>query len=389
MQSFRFYQPTKIHFGSGILESLDEIINQSNKNILIVSRPIKPYREKDLEKITKSLEKRDNKVYRLENIIPNPTTDIIEEGVKYIYDNAIDIVIAIGGGSCIDAAKIMAFVGRSENVSWDNLYKLDDPFKAYPKSDKSIPLYAITTTSGTGSHVTQAAVITKSSTFEKVTLFHPSLFPETCIIDPTLMQSLPKEATSLTLFDAFAHSFESYLSPIASAYTKSLSLNAIKIIIENSSLILNDPTNLETRENLAYADTLAGVCLSNAGAGAPHALGEFINGIRPEMPHGLTLALVYIEYLKTQKERNKAKILNVAKIFNPTIITSDNNEIDAFIEIFKKWLIQLGIQNMIDEQMFTHEELENIQGKLVFDLSQNDSSELKSIIYNSLINNIK
>ena len=389
MESFNFYQPTKIHFGSGILEKLDEIINQSNKNILIVSRPIKSYRKKDLEKITKTLEKSNNKIFRLENIIPNPTTDIIEEGVKYIYDHAIDIVIAIGGGSCIDAAKVMAFVGKSEKVQWDDLYKLDNPFMEYPKSNNSIPLYAITTTSGTGSHVTQAAVVTKSSSFEKITLFHPSLFPKSCIIDPNLMQSLPKEATALTLFDAFAHSFESYLSPAASVYTKNLSLNAIKIVVENSSLILNDPTNIAYRENLAYADTLAGICLSNAGAGAPHALGEFINGIRPEMPHGLTLALVYIEYLKTQKERNKVKMIAVAKLFSPKLITTNNNEIDVFIEGFEKWLIQLGIQNMIDELIFTQEEVENMQGKLVFDLSQNYSSEMKNIIYNSLKNRIK
>ena len=389
MESFNFYQPTKIHFGSGILEKLDEIINQSNKNILIVSRPIKSYRKKDLEKITKILEKRNNKIFRLENIIPNPTTAIIEEGVKYIYDHAIDIVIAIGGGSCIDAAKVMAFVGKSEKVPWDDLYKLDNPFMEYPKLDNSIPLYAITTTSGTGSHVTQAAVVTKSSTFEKITLFHPSLFPKSSIIDPTLMQSLPKEATALTLFDAFAHSFESYLSPAASVYTKNLSLSAIKIIVENSSLILNDPTNIGYREDLAYADTLAGICLSNAGAGAPHALGEFINGIRPEMPHGLTLALVYTEYLKTQKEKNKAKMIAVAKLFKPELDTTNNNEIDVFIEGFEKWLIQLGIQNMIGELIFTQEEVENMQGKLVFDLSQNNSSEMKSIIYNSLKNSIK
>src|SRR5699024_9865580 len=184
-------------------------------------------------------------------------------------------------------------------LSWAYCLKeLCNPFLDHHQIIQALPVVAVTTTSGTGSHVTQASVISDLKLHEKMTFFHSSLFPKVSIIDPEIMITVPKKVTAATGFDALCHAIESYFNPRASMLTKILSLQSIEIIVETLPKLIHDPKNLNYREKLAYADTLSGICLSNAGAEAPHPIGEIINGYFPELSHGETLAFVYPTYFK-------------------------------------------------------------------------------------------
>jgi alcohol dehydrogenase class IV len=133
---------------------------------------------------------------------------------------------------------------------------------------------------------------------EKTTLFHSGLFPSIAIVDPELMCSVPPAVTAATGFDAFTHAFESFLGGRTSPLTEVMSLEAIRLIFENLPAVLKDPHNIILRTRLAWADTLAGMCLANGGADLPHPLGEIIGGICPRIAHGETLAMVYPDFLK-------------------------------------------------------------------------------------------
>jgi alcohol dehydrogenase class IV len=133
---------------------------------------------------------------------------------------------------------------------------------------------------------------------EKTTLFHSGLFPSIAIVDPELMCSVPPAVTAATGFDTFTHAFESFLGERTSPLTEAMSLEAIRLIFENLPAVLKDPHNIILRTRLAWADTLAGMCLANGGADLPHPLGEIIGGICPRIAHGETLAMVYPDFLK-------------------------------------------------------------------------------------------
>ena len=176
--------------------------------------------------------------------------------------------------------------------------KYSNPFAVGPSPDSALAFIAVPTTSGTGSHCTQAAVVSDTVQQEKTTLFHSGLFQSIARVDPELMCSVPPAVTAATGFDAFTHAFESFLGGRTSPLTEVMSLEAIRLIFENLPAVLKDPHNIILRTRLAWADTLAGMCLANGGADLPHPLGEIIGGICPRIAHGETLAMVYPDFLK-------------------------------------------------------------------------------------------
>jgi alcohol dehydrogenase len=133
--------------------------------------------------------------------VPNPTTESVSAGATAARGGRIDIALGLGGGSSIDTAKAIAVEATHPGAAWDYLY-----FKQSP-TDKTLPVVAVPTTSGTGSHVTQVAVLTETATKTKSAIFHPRVYPRISIVDPDLMSTVPRDVTASTGFDVFAHAF--------------------------------------------------------------------------------------------------------------------------------------------------------------------------------------
>lgn len=301
--SFNFFTPTKLIFGPGKLNDLKEIAPNYGQKCLLVSRPKKGSLKNTYLRIEKLLNSVDIEVFYFDEIVPNPTLEGINKGVAIAAENKVDFILGVGGGSVMDSAKLIALLYESKGViDWKAAFSnYNHPFSFIKSKPSSLPFLAVSTTSGTGSQCTQAAVVSDTKNKEKITLFHLDLFPKAAIIDPELMLTVPDRVTAATGFDAFTHAFESYLGGRTSPLTEQLSLQSIKLVIENLPKAINEPNSIEYRTSLAWADTIAGICLSNGGADIPHPLGEIIGGICQRIPHGETLAMVYPKFLNYKK----------------------------------------------------------------------------------------
>ena len=247
------------------------------------------------QKVIDELMKRQNNVKfeMFSDVEPNPSTDTVYAGTEQMMKFQPDTVIAIGGGSAIDAAKGMwLFYEHPETEFFGAKQKfLDIRKRAYkiPEARKA-KMVAIPTTSGTGAEVTPFAVITDSETHVKYPLADYALTPDVAIIDPQFVMSVPASVTADTGMDVLTHAIESYVSVMASDYTRGLSLQAIKLVFENLEDSVKNP-NLENREKMHNASTMAGMAFANAFLGICHSIAHKIGG-EYGIPHGRTNAIL-------------------------------------------------------------------------------------------------
>lgn len=311
---FDYCQPTRIHFGEGRLQEIGRICSRYGERCLMVTTPDAPLKPL-YERIKGFLKEQGIQVFHFDQVSPNPSAEMVEAGHEMLKACQASFVLGVGGGSSVDTAKTLAFTNGQDQIDWDELFqKYASPYENYESySDTVLPLITVPTTSGTGSQVTQAAVITRGK--EKITFYHPQLFSRECILDPELMLTLPARISASTGFDAFTHAFESYINPRASRFSEMDSMEAMKLVVENLPKVLEEPGNLTYRSRMSMADTLAGRALANSGAQAPHPLSEIIGGIT-HLPHGETLAVVFPAFVKRSTKDHREKYEKVAKIFS-------------------------------------------------------------------------
>ena len=380
--SFNFFTPTQLIFGSGRLEELKEVAPKYGSKCLLVCRPLEGSLKLTYQRVENLLNSVNVEVIFFDEIIPNPTIEGIEKGVITAVKNQVDFVLGVGGGSVMDSAKLIALLHNPEGViNWgEALISYDHPFNYVASKQHTLPFIAVSTTSGTGSQCTQAAVISDNQKKEKITLFHLDLFPKVAIIDPELMTSVPAGVTAATGFDAFTHAFESYLGGRTSPLTKQMSFQAIELVIENLPKAIKEPNNIEYRIQLAWADTLAGMCLSNGGADLPHPLGEIIGGICPRIAHGETLAMVYPSFLEYKKNIAPDKFKEIAVFLG---LKKDPSELSSkIIEL----LNITDLSNACKRAELTQEEKNEIlTHPLLTKLEPKNSDKIVSIMKKSII----
>ena len=221
-----YYQPSKIYFECDSLNQLPNILKKYGKKIFIVTTPDEPL--VPLYNRVKALCEDNGLEYlHFDQVTPNPSSTMIEKGHEMLNAYHADIVLAVGGGSSIDTAKVLALTNQDETIDWDMLFeKFDSPYGDYGVySENVLPIISVPTTSGTGSQVTQAAVISRNH--DKCTIYHPQCISKEVILDPSLVATLPLKMSMATGFDAFTHAFESYLNVHHSVYSRFDSVNAI------------------------------------------------------------------------------------------------------------------------------------------------------------------
>ena len=301
-----------------------------------------------------------------DGVIPNPTTDVITNGANMAKEFNANVILGFGGGSSMDSAKAIAVEATHEGTSWDYLFYRDTQ-----PSEKTLPVITVSTTSGTGAHVTQVAVITNEKDRDKSAIYNNNVIPKVSIVDPELMLSVPQNVTSATGFDVFCHAFESTLHPNSSLYTELMAFEAIDLVIKNLKNLVDDGSNLESRKALAWADTLAGLCITNAGVTLPHGIGMAIGGMYPQVMHGEALALNYPEFSRFtyqyaipqfsrlgrlfNKDLNKASDMDAAKEYNLKIaeIYDKRRQLEFLVEMSKNQNIEgmSGSEQRLREQL--------------------------------------
>jgi alcohol dehydrogenase class IV len=320
MKPFNYFQPTEIRFGRGRLRQLGKAAARFGQRPLLVTVPSTEGLGPVIAKAKSSLESAGLAVSHFDSVVPNPTTDSITAGAALARGHQADVIVGLGGGSSMDTAKAIAVEATHEGTCWDYLFDKAEP------TDKTLPVIAVSTTSGTGSHVTQVAVATNTQLRTKSYLCHPLLFPKIAIVDPELVVSAPRQVTTMTGWDAFTHAFEAYVHKNCSPYVALMAREAIELVAANLPPLLEDLGNLELRTAMAWADTLAGLCIANAGVTLPHSIGMAISGRWPQVAHGASLAVVYPAFTRYTFAAAIPQFAAVGRILNPELVGVGDDE---------------------------------------------------------------
>jgi alcohol dehydrogenase class IV len=316
MKNFNYHQSTKILFGIGRIKELPEVVLRYGKKVLLVTTPAANVAlAEQYSRIKKLLAVQGIEVVHFDGVIPNPTVATISAGALMARKFGSEVIVGLGGGSSMDAAKAISVEATHVGTSWDYLfYKTPQPVES-----RLLPVIAVSTTSGTGSQVTQVAVVTNPDVRDKSALYNNILYPQVCIVDPELMITVPQFVTATTGFDVLCHAFESTINPGTGAYVDLLAWEAISIVVANLPKVLADPADIEARERMAWADTLAGLCIANAGVTLPHGMGMAIGGMYPHIAHGEALAMVYPAFASFTWEAAIPQFSKLAVLLNPTL----------------------------------------------------------------------
>ena len=246
------------------------------------------------------------------NVIPDPNLACAKEGAKLMNEFKPDCIIAIGGGSAMDAAKIMWVLYEHPEVDFSSLAMrfMDIRKRVYtfPKMGEKAYFIAVPTSAGTGSEVTPFAVITDETTGIKYPIADYELLPNMAIVDSDMMMNAPKGLTSASGMDALVHSIEAYVSMMSTEFTDSMAIEAIKLIFKYLPRAYKkgaeDP---EAREKMAHAATLAGMAFANAFLGISHSMGHKLGAFH-HLPHGITVSLTLNEVMKFNSEEAPNKM---------------------------------------------------------------------------------
>ena len=348
MRSFDYHQPTEIRYGNGRLSEAGEVVARYGKRCLLVTVPPEsaPVFPALFDRVKACLKEAGVEVEHFAGVVPNPTTDCVTAGAEVAKSFSAEVVLGVGGGSSMDTAKAIAVEATHPGTAWDYIWCSDTQ-----PTERTLPIVAVTTTSGTGSQVTPVAVITNPVERNKSGLANANIYARAGIVDPELMLTKPPHLTASTGWDTFCHAFESYLHAGASPYTRLLALEAIRILAQVLPAVVANGANLEAREAMAWADTLAGLSIANSGTTLPHSVGQTISGYCPHVMHGESMAVIYPEFTRYTYPYAVKEFATVGRIFDPTL-ESDPDEmaaekscevLDAFLKRIDMWLSLEGL----------------------------------------------
>ena len=292
MQWFKI--PEKIYFEAGSIAYLEKMPDIQRAFIVTDEGMVKlGYVDKILYHLRKRQEYVHSEIFS--DVESDPSFDTIKKGVEMMKTFKPDVIIAIGGGSPIDAAKGMWLFYEHPDADIEGLkLKFMDIRKRtykFPKLGEKCKMVAIPTTSGTGSEVTSFAVITDKKLNKKYPLADYELTPDVAIVDPDLVMSLPKSVTADTGMDVLTHALEAYVSNMASDYTDGLAEKAVELVLENLENAYNDGSNRLAREKMHNSSTIAGMAFTNAFLGVNHSIAHKI-GAEFHLPHGRINAIL-------------------------------------------------------------------------------------------------
>ncbi len=283
-----FYAPGKIIFGSGSLNQIGVEAKRLGSKALVVLGRSAMKKSGALGRLTHSLKKNNLKYTIYENIPSDPTVETVDEGANLARKENCNLVIALGGGSVLDTGKAVSAMLTNEGSVAD-YQEIEGKGRKF--QHKPIPFIAVPTTSGTGSEATKNAVITNAKLGLKKSIRDPWLIPELALVDPELTLSLPSYITAACGGDALTQCIESYLGKKNQEITDALALHAIGLIGKSLVKTVKEGKNLKARKDMAMAAFMSGLCLSNSGLGAAHALSHPL-GVYYKIPHGLSCAVL-------------------------------------------------------------------------------------------------
>ena len=371
-----FRVPERVYFKYGCLPiALNELKDLNKKRAFIVT-------DKDLfklgytNKITTILEGCNIEYKIFSDVEPDPTLEAATRGANEMRAFNPDVIISIGGGSPMDAAKIMWVLYEHPDVRFEDLAMrfMDIRKRVYtfPKLGNKAMMVSVATSAGTGSEVTPFAVITDEKTGIKYPLADYELTPDMAIIDAELMMSMPKGLTAASGIDALVHAIEAYVSVLASEYTNGLALEAIRLIFKYLPLAYEDGmTNIKAREKMAHASSMAGMAFANSFLGICHSMAHKLGAFH-HIPHGIANALLIEEVIRYNSTDVPIKQTAFPQYKYPNVLwryskiadylnlggNSEEEKVELLIGEIKRLMERVGIPKDIESFGITKESFE-------------------------------
>ncbi|WP_337983278.1 iron-containing alcohol dehydrogenase [Lysinibacillus sp. C5.1] len=283
-------------------------------------------------------------------VTTEPVDTYVAQGLSILQTEQCDLIISVGGGSCIDTAKAIAVVATNGGYIGDYM-KLAKIAEQSP-----IPHIAVPTTAGTGSEATDATVITNTTNDVKMMIKQPAFMPPIAIVDPMLTVTSPPAITAATGIDALSHAIESYLSRLAHPYSNVLALSAMDLIIHNILKVYEQGDDIDAREAMSLGSMQAGLSFSNASVALVHGMSRPIGALF-HVPHGISNAMLLPAVLEFTKDACVERLADIGKFFNAKGQYSTQEElatlaIDSIKELCKKMNIGNLQQWGIEEDAF-------------------------------------
>lgn len=332
--TFRFWGPTKVLFGAGQLNHLHEQALPGTKALVVISNGRSTRANGYLDRTLAELKQAGVQAVVFDKVGANPTKEQAEQGAFCARENECDFVVALGGGSVLDAAKVMAlFAPQPSNDLWD--YAGGKTGKGLPLVNPELPWVAITTTAGTGSEVDSAGVITKLDTNEKIGVGSSNDFATIAIVDPELMLTVPPTFTAYQGFDALFHSLEGYISKPANPFSEMVQLAAIENIGKWLPVAVKDGSNLEARTHVAFANTMSGYSMCTSACTSEHSMEHAMSAYHPALPHGAGLIMISRAYFQFWVDKHVCddRFVRMAKALGRADATEAQDFIAALTEL--------------------------------------------------------
>ena len=299
-----FHMPTKILMGEGVTNEIGSEAKIIGAKLVLLVTDEGIRKVGILKGIILSLEDAGIQVDIFPEVMPDPTVKLVDKGAAIVRRKKHDLIIAVGGGSSIDAAKGISVMANNEGSVCD--FEGVDKFANQP-----LPIFAVPTTAGTGSEVTFGAVLTDTDRDYKFLIYGSRIVPEIAFLDPAMVSTVPSSVMIPTGMDALTHAIESYISLRATLQTEALAIGAIKLISENLRQAVANSENVEAAGNMLMAANLAGIAFGNSRLGIVHAmalpLGAFFH-----IPHGIANTVLLSHGLEFNLMATPRKYVEIA-----------------------------------------------------------------------------
>jgi alcohol dehydrogenase class IV len=371
-RAWSFNIPTQFIFGWGCLNDLASYTNKFGDRVLLVTGKNAMRQTGVLNRVEGLFETAGIKVSLFDGISENPKTKEIDAAVALGKKDSVTVVVGLGGGSAVDAAKAIGVC-----LAYDQ--PVDDFLTGDISPEKSLPVIAVPTTAGTGSALSKGAIVTDSERKFKGGIRGEVLFPVAAIVDPEMLKSVPNDVKNTTAFDVLTHAIETYLSKKATPITQALSREVFNIIRVAKLTPLQPPSSSDIDEGMAYASNLMGINLGNAGTCLPHRI-QYSIGALTDTPHAEGLAALYPAWIHLLNEKAPEKAKEVFDLILPnrpsnepatTTITTILKDFDMEITVH-----DLGVQSP-DQLEWC---IEHVTGDLADDPAWEDDTTVRKLL---------
>jgi alcohol dehydrogenase class IV len=351
-ESIEYFMPVSVQFGTKKIEEAGALVAHLGKKALLVTGKNAMKKNGITDRLLSSLQDSSVTATVFDEIFPNPTDGLVDRGASIARKNGCDVIVGLGGGSAMDAAKGIAVVASLGGSLWDYIGE-------NKVTGDTIPMVAIPTTAGTGSETTPYAVFTNPKIHRKDAVVSQYIYPRMSIIDPALMRTMSPSVTADTGFDALGHAIEAYMSILANPFADACSYESVRLIGEALVKAVRDGNNIEARGKMAIASSLAGMAIAQVGVVAGHGFAMAIGGLL-NTSHGRTVGILLPHVMTYNLNAIPDKIARLAPAFGLAEAGNSKKNAENVISHIKEMMRDIDYPTNLGALGIRREDLQKI-----------------------------